>query len=232
MARTQRIDMAAKLARQLGWTAHFKANLLKHDGGEYGNALLTDLPVLDCKNTLLPQVRPTEPRGLLQATLLFQGREIEVLTTHLDAGRRDDERCLQAVAVLAVLSKLPVTRPFVLCGDFNDTSQGPAYALLARELLDVWANLHPDTDVYTIPAHKPQSRIDFFWVAATGPQPTQTEVLSGEASDHLPIVAEFELPLSVPDCRVCRNSVNGMSPPASPQPAGFVEYSDSADMKA
>jgi endonuclease/exonuclease/phosphatase family metal-dependent hydrolase len=130
MNRTRRVDLASELARQLGWKAYFSANLRTKDGGEYGNALLTALPVSAWKNSLLPQGRPTEPRGLLQATLRFQDSDVEILTAHLDADRRDDERLRQVPAVLAAVGQLPADRPFVLCGDFNDSPKGPAYARL------------------------------------------------------------------------------------------------------
>jgi endonuclease/exonuclease/phosphatase family metal-dependent hydrolase len=194
MARTQRVDIAKELARQLGWTAYFSPNLRTKEGGEYGNALLTALPVSAWKNTILPQGRPTEPRGLLQATVRFQEQEVEILTTHLDADRRDDERLRQAPAVLAALTQLPANRPFVLCGDFNDSPKGPAYALLAAAVKDSWGELYPNETGYTIPANKPTSRIDFFWTKPSLIKPTKVTVLNSLASDHLPLVGEFAWP--------------------------------------
>jgi endonuclease/exonuclease/phosphatase family metal-dependent hydrolase len=194
MARTQRVDIAKELARQLGWSAYFSPNLRTKEGGEYGNALLTALPVSGWKNTILPQGRPTEPRGLLQATVRFQEQEVEILTTHLDADRRDDERLRQAPAVLAALTQLPANRPFVLCGDFNDSPKGPAYALLAAAVKDSWGELYPNETGYTIPANKPTSRIDFFWTKPSLIKPTKVTVLNSLASDHLPLVGEFVLP--------------------------------------
>jgi len=194
MARTQRVDIAKELARQLGWSAYFSPNLRTKEGGEYGNALLTALPVSGWKNTILPQGRPTEPRGLLQATVRFQEQEVEILTTHLDADRRDDERLRQAPAILAALTQLPANRPFVLCGDFNDSPKGPAYALLAAAVKDSWGELYPNETGYTIPANKPTSRIDFFWTKPSLIKPTKVTVLNSLASDHLPLVGEFVLP--------------------------------------
>ena len=194
MARTQRVDIAKELARQLGWSAYFSPNLRTKEGGEYGNALLTALPVSGWKNTILPQGRPTDPRGLLQATVRFQEQEVEILTTHLDADRRDDERLRQVPAVLAALTQLPANRPFVLCGDFNDSPKGPAYALLAAAVKDSWGELYPNETGYTIPANKPTSRIDFFWTKPSLIKPTKVTVLNSLASDHLPLVGEFVLP--------------------------------------
>lgn len=194
MSRTRRADLASELAQQLGWKAYFSANLRTKDGGEYGNALLTALPVSAWKNTVLPQGRPTEPRGLLQTTIRFHDRDVEILTTHLDADRRDDERLRQAPAVLAAVGLLPADRPFVLCGDFNDSPKGPAYALLAAALKDSWSELYPGESGFTIPADKPTSRIDFFWTKPSLIRPTKVTVLNSLASDHLPLVGEFVLP--------------------------------------
>lgn len=193
MNRTRRVDLASELARQLGWKAYFSANLRTKDGGEYGNALLTALPVSAWKNSLLPQGRPTEPRGLLQATLRFQDSDVEILTAHLDADRRDDERLRQVPAVLAAVGQLPADRPFVLCGDFNDSPKGPAYALLAAGLKDSWSELYPGEAGFTIPSDKPTSRIDFFWTKPGLLKPTKVTVLKSLASDHLPLVGEFVL---------------------------------------
>jgi len=198
MSRTRRVDLAKELARQLGWTAYFSPNLRTKDGGEYGNALLTALPVSAWKNTIFPLGRPTEPRGLLQATVRFHEQEIEILTTHLDSDRRDDERLRQAPALLAALAQLPAGRPFVLCGDFNDSPKGPAYALLAAAVKDSWGELYPNEKGFTIPADKPTSRIDFFWTNPSLLKPIKVTVLNSQASDHLPLVGEFVLPPKPP----------------------------------
>jgi endonuclease/exonuclease/phosphatase (EEP) superfamily protein YafD len=56
---------------------------------------------------------------------------------------------------------------------------------------DVWA-LAGEGDGFTIPSQRPDKRIDYLWLGKGAPlTPLRAWVPRTEASDHLPLVAEF-----------------------------------------
>ena len=81
--RTARRDLPAELAALTGMTAIFSNNH-PHQGGEYGNAVLTRFPVRRWANTHLRMLRPAEQRGVLQVVVDVHGRDLLFLCTHID----------------------------------------------------------------------------------------------------------------------------------------------------
>jgi endonuclease/exonuclease/phosphatase family metal-dependent hydrolase len=192
MGRTQRRDLTTELAKALGWQGVFDANLRTKDGGQYGNALLSSLPIKAWKNSVYAQTRPGEPRGLLRATLLWEGREVDLLTTHLDATRDDGERRHQVGFIREALLGLPAERAFILAGDFNALPDAPALAPLRERWADAWATLETSAGP-TFPSDGPRERIDYFWYDAARLRPVRIRIPDTQASDHRPLVATFRL---------------------------------------
>ncbi|MCB1129314.1 MAG: endonuclease/exonuclease/phosphatase family protein, partial [Verrucomicrobiae bacterium] len=116
--RTNRRDLAGELAALTGMTALFSNNF-SYQGGEYGNAILSRLPVTSWNNTHLRMLRPGEQRGVLQATVDWHGIPLRFLSTHIDY-RRDDAERLANVAEFQQLAARSATRYFMIAGDFND----------------------------------------------------------------------------------------------------------------
>jgi endonuclease/exonuclease/phosphatase family metal-dependent hydrolase len=192
MGRTQRRDLAAELAKALDWQGVFDANLRTKDGGQYGNALLTSLPLKAWKNQVYTQTRPGEPRGLLRATLVWEGRDVELLTTHLDATPDDGERRHQVGLIREALLGLPADRPFILAGDFNALPGGTTLAPLRERWADAWATLETSPGP-TFPSDGPRERIDYFWHDAARVRARRIRIPDTQASDHRPLVATFTL---------------------------------------
>jgi len=189
--RTQRRDLPAELARLTGLAVHFERNI-PHQGGEYGNAILSRFPIKRSRNTLLPQASPGEQRGLLEVVVEVGGREVTFLNTHLDHRRDDADRLLAAGALrerVAAAGRGPV----IAVGDFNAVPDSPTIRMIAGFLTDAWSAVGQGPG-FTIPVRKPTRRIDYIWISPGGLTPLRMEVLRSEASDHLPIVAELRLP--------------------------------------
>ena len=81
--RTQHIDEPAQLGELTGMQSIFARNI-EYQGGDYGNAVLTRLPVLDHQNHFLPRTRAGEQRGMLALTVLAGNRPFLFLATHFD----------------------------------------------------------------------------------------------------------------------------------------------------
>jgi len=187
--RTAQRDLPAELAALTGMTCIFSNNF-PYQGGEYGNAVLTRFPVRRWSNTHLRMLRPGEQRGVLAVVVEVQGRELLFLNTHLDH-RPDDSERLQNVAqfreVLAGYGALPA----LLAGDFNDRPGSRTYLGMAGRFEDVWSRAG-NGDGFTYSSVKPDRRIDYLWLSHGAPlQPVRAWVPRSEASDHLPLVAEF-----------------------------------------
>jgi endonuclease/exonuclease/phosphatase family metal-dependent hydrolase len=190
VARTARRDLPAELAALTGMTAIFSNNF-HFQGGEYGNAILSRFPIRHWENRHYEMLRLGEQRGLLQATVTIAGRELLLLNTHIDYRGDDAERWLN-VAEIETVARAHPGIPIILSGDFNDTSGSRVHRRLSETFTDVWAVAGAGAgDTY--PANEPRKRIDFIWLSrAAAIKPLRAWVPTTDASDHRPVVAEFQ----------------------------------------
>ncbi len=165
---------------------------------QYGNALLSRLPVLDGAVLALPG--DGEPRSAVTALLALDGTAVTVLATHLTT-RGPSDRAAQAAAVAGLL---PADGPAVVAGDFNCLPTAAELAPLRARLADGWQQAAVRSDRagwrfwqrergLTHPARRPRGRIDQVWVS---PQVrvTRAEVLDGSAcSDHHPLQVDLAI---------------------------------------
>jgi len=189
--RTALRDLTAELATLTGMTGVFSNNF-HFQGGEYGNAVLTRFPIKRWSNRHYQMIRPNEQRGILQLTLDVHGRELVFMNTHIDSRADDAERWLN-VGEMEILAKAHNDTPVILCGDFNNQPKGRVHERLSQTFSDTWMQVGQG-DGFTFPANKPDRRIDYIWF--TRPDvltPRKAWLPKTEASDHLPLVAEFEL---------------------------------------
>lgn len=178
LPRTQHLDFPALLAEKLGMAAVFECNYV-FDGGEYGNATLTHLEIVDHENLRLPGPPGAEPRGCLRTTVRVGDGQVDVWNAHF--GLDESERRDQAAALLSALRD----RPTILAGDFNDTAKGPAITAILERLRDT------ATD-----AKSARTKIDFIFASEefelAGGSVFKTDE-TAVASDHLPWTADLRL---------------------------------------
>jgi endonuclease/exonuclease/phosphatase family metal-dependent hydrolase len=186
--RTGRRDLLKEIADLAQMRLAFGKNI-DHQGGDYGNALLTSRPIVSEGNRLLPNATGGEQRGVLQVVIDVDGTQVLVLTTHFDHRRADGDRVLSADAMLGMVTAFG-SGPVVAMGDFNDEPGSPTWTRLTTVLTDVWATVGSG-DGFTIPVAAPTKRID--WILVRGLDPVSAEVLKTEASDHLPVVATLKV---------------------------------------
>lgn len=197
-ARTGMVDQASEIARRLAMSFHFHA-AMKVEAEQYGDAILTPHPERLVRSGALPTVRGVpglEPRGALWAAIDLGGATLNVINTHLGLVPR--EQRLQAAALLGEgwLGHPACTGPTLLTGDFNATSITRPYQALVRRLADCQRSLGLRPSVKTFPSSFPAIRIDHCF---TSPEVVVTGVtapfspLARMASDHLPLVVDFEI---------------------------------------
>ena len=187
--RSGRRDLLKELADLTGMRYAFGKNI-DLQGGDYGNAVLTSRPIVSEGNKLLPNTNGGEQRGVLQVVLDVAGTRVLVLATHLDHRRDDAQRQASAGAMLEMLEAWG-DGPVVALGDFNDVPGSATYrTLVGAPLVDVWSVVGQG-DGFTIPVKAPTRRID--WILIRGLEPVAAEVLTTDASDHLPVAATVKL---------------------------------------
>jgi endonuclease/exonuclease/phosphatase (EEP) superfamily protein YafD len=81
----------------------------------------------------------------------------------------------------------------IVAGDFNARPDSQTYRDMAAQFKDAWT-IAGRGEGFTIPVRKPTARIDYVWFAGDPTlKPARAEVLRSEASDHLPLLVEFEI---------------------------------------
>jgi endonuclease/exonuclease/phosphatase family metal-dependent hydrolase len=190
VARTDRRDLPGELAALTGMLAYFDKNF-DYQGGAYGNAVLTRLPVISARNIHLRMLRPGEQRGVIVMELAWQGRPLLFLNTHIDY-RQDDAERLQNVAQFAEILAGHPDLPAVFCGDFNDRPGSRTHQQMRALLADTWEEVG-DGDGFTFRADHPDRRIDYIWTSRGRVTPLRAWIPSTEASDHRPLVAELRI---------------------------------------
>jgi endonuclease/exonuclease/phosphatase family metal-dependent hydrolase len=182
--RTGRVDQAAVLARATGLHAVF-GSFMPYQGGAYGMALLSKLPIRTSENLRLPD--GAEPRTALVATVELPrtGEELTFVGVHFY--RSDDERMAQARRLEERLS--PRAGPIVLAGDFNSTPESEVMRRLARS----WSVVDKGEDRLTFPSMDPEREIDFVLYRPAELVEVLWETLLDEpvASDHRPVVVDL-----------------------------------------
>jgi endonuclease/exonuclease/phosphatase family metal-dependent hydrolase len=198
--RSGHIDQVALLASLAGYPYHaFGANV-RLDGGEYGCAILSRLPLSGVLNTPVPQsddgaprlhidgrTHHRERRGILEALVATDCGPVALIVAH--ASIWPDERVCGSEAILALLARR--AGPAVVAGDFNvEDHDAPEIAMLRAVLSDA----HEDAGEAwaTYPSSAPAHRIDR--IMSRGLTTLAAQTVPTGASDHSALRASFALP--------------------------------------
>lgn len=197
-ARTGGVDQAHEIARRLDMTFHFHP-ALKVEEELYGDAILTLLPERKVRTGPLPGYRPAprlEPRGALWVAVEIEGRQVQILNTHLGLIPREQQLQAEALAGTEWLGHPDCEDPVILLGDFNATAASVVHRTLTRRLKPARAMAPRPSPTATFPSRMPVLRIDHVFVSddiqvedVSAPYQPLTRV----ASDHLPLVMDFHL---------------------------------------
>ncbi len=191
--RSGRVHQARRLAELTGMAVRFGPTQ-HYEGGLFGNAVLTRLPIQNVRIQPLPYTestpkRVTYPRGAI--ALLVQtagGKTLRFISTHFQHNVPED-RLAEAKAINALFAGDDAT-PTILAGDMNAQPSSAPIKMLGQR----WANAIDEPATPTAPSTKPTSRIDYiFYRPAAAFRLLQTEVVAESmASDHRPVLAVFE----------------------------------------
>jgi endonuclease/exonuclease/phosphatase family metal-dependent hydrolase len=187
--RSHGVDQPARLADLTGMQASFTPSLLEYDGGQYGLVVLVarHLHVVASQGHPLDQVEAGERRAALEVEIApkpGQGSSFTFINTHLDH-RSTRNRASQATQLNHIGRAAAAHHPALLVGDLNATEGGETIDIIRR---------------FWTPTREQVFGID--WVVHHGPewQPgvareltPRDHPLAREASDHIPVIADYEL---------------------------------------
>lgn len=195
-ARTNGVDQAHAIAEHLAMSFHFNPAMWIEEE-QYGDAILTTLPERLIKAGPLPTapgVPGLEPRGAIWIEVMMGGRPVNVINTHLGLVPR--EQRLQAAALAGKDWLGACEGPTLLVGDFNATSVTRPYRQLTSRLRDAQRHCGLARSVKTFPSAFPAIRIDHCFISediTVQRVHAPYHPLSRMASDHLPLVIDFEV---------------------------------------
>lgn len=187
-ARTKGIDQVKELAALTGMYTYF-AKAMDYDGGAYGTAILSRLPIASRERLTLPGSTGSEPRVAGIATIQLPGDSIlQFVSTHLDAGDDPADRINQANALVQYFT--PAKNVVILAGDFNAPPAARETGILKQLFADATQASGP-----TFPADTPSVKLDYIMVYPKQRYDTvYTKVIEETvASDHRPVVCELKI---------------------------------------
>jgi endonuclease/exonuclease/phosphatase family metal-dependent hydrolase len=195
-SRTQCADQPAILAAALNMAYQFHPAINAPEE-HYGDAILSRHPLRLVRAGPLPSATHgiwPEQRGALWVAVEGDGYQVQVVNTHLGLGRR--ERVAQADTLLGPdwLGNADCRAPRLLCGDFNALPGAPAHRRLSEGLCSAVEGR--GRTLNTFPSRWPFMRLDHIFhspdLVVRDVQTPRTPLMR-LASDHLPLIVDFEL---------------------------------------
>ncbi len=197
--RSRRLDLARELAEALHYPYLAVGHNVTLRRGRYGNATLSRYPIVGERNIDL-SIGRRKRRGCQHTAIALEvgadARRLDVFYVHLGLSARERVQQLALFATAREIESLPHGAPCLLGGDFNDWRTG-VERFLSEQLGFRWASQAGTPHaIPTFPALLPSVALDR--LCYRGPLRLLSAQrcrlrLSRVASDHRPLIAEFEL---------------------------------------
>lgn len=199
--RSRELNLAAELAEASGYPHYALGHNVSLRKGRYGNATLSRFPILRERNIDLTLEESWIRRGCQHTTLELgdDGRPLEVFNLHLGLAAGERRRQFELLVRSHEFSHLERVTPILVGGDFNDW-RSLLLPLFNNGLGFTCATERHSAGPYrcipTYPSVAPQGGLDRLYFR--GPLQLSSVhrcrlQMARLASDHLPIIAEFEL---------------------------------------
>ncbi len=195
--RTERsggVDQAKELEQLTGLKMVF-GRTIDFQGGQYGNAILSRLPIKGFTNHPLPYTEGREARAVLAVDVVIpesggDQASFVLLATHLDNTREPTDRLASSEVIAQLVTENP-EMPTLLAGDLNSVFGSPTMTALGKQ----WQVPGAGRIWPTVPVANPKRQIDFVLSRpANRWKVVEVRVIEETvASDHRPILVRLEL---------------------------------------
>lgn len=190
------VHQAKELAALTGMEWFF-TKAIDVGGGEYGDAVLSRLPIRESRRYALP-VAPNvsgEFRSVAMIRVNKDGRDLYFASTHLDHLAQEDSRLVQAQELKKIVQALDL--PLIMAGDLNAVPSSQTISIL-RGFMNLGCTQQCPL---TFPSDKPDRTIDYIMTAPAGKFTVDLyQALPGYiadkrvyASDHCPVIANIRI---------------------------------------
>lgn len=191
--RHKRDHQAEFIAEELEMEFRLGENRL-HKGGEYGNVVLSRMPIRGHTNYDIT-IKKYEPRGCLRTEIdLGDGKPLQFVNLHMGTSFFERRKQVYQLLTSHVLEDPTIVGRRIVAGDFNEWTKGLTTRLFRLNFKSVEPRLHLGRN-RTYPGFIPLVHLDHiyfddeFRLNNAFVHRSKTALV---ASDHLPIVAEFE----------------------------------------
>jgi endonuclease/exonuclease/phosphatase family metal-dependent hydrolase len=200
--RSRELDLARELAVQLDYPHYAVGHNVSLRKGRYGNATLSRYPILRERNIDLT-IEGRKRRGCQHTTIRIEKvaghtHDLEVFNLHLGLSARERARQIGVLARSGEFAKLDSALACLVGGDFNDWRS--LLHPIFTEIFDFRCATQRDYGyngaIRTYPSFSPTGGLDklyfrgpmrMLWARSCRLR------LARVASDHLPIIAQFEI---------------------------------------
>jgi endonuclease/exonuclease/phosphatase family metal-dependent hydrolase len=200
--RSLEMDLGRELAEALGYEHYAIGHNVTLRKGRYGNATLSRWPIQRERNIDLT-VGIRKRRGCQHTRISARPphgkrRRLEIFNTHLGLSAREREKQLGILMRSKEFTSLPYDVPCIVAGDLNDWRSllSPLFVDLLGFRSATGGNARRERPIRTFPSFFPQGALDRIYFR--GPLRLLRArrcrlALSRVASDHLPVIADFQL---------------------------------------
>ena len=200
--RSNSLDLAREMAEAGGYPFYVTGLNVRLNRGMYGNATLSKFPIIRSRNIDLT-VGNRKARGCQYSSIQVTNpqnfsRNIEVFNLHLGLSSQERVRQIGLLIHSEEFAALSPGTPCIVGGDFNDwrTILGPIFTDILNFRCATNHSSGYHNPYLTYPAFSPTGGLDKIFYRGPMELVNRRRCWMGItrlASDHLPVIAEFEL---------------------------------------
>jgi endonuclease/exonuclease/phosphatase family metal-dependent hydrolase len=199
--RSRKLDLAKEMADAAGYSHYVTGLNVKLSKGMYGNTTLSKFPIIESRNINLTIGR-RKARGcqyaLIRANNSGFSQDIKVFNLHLGLSSQERVRQVGLLTRSDEFASLTPGTPCLVGGDFNDwrTMMAPIFTDILHFHCATNRSDGYNNPYLTYPAFSPTGGLDKIFYRGPFQLIKRRRCWMGItrlASDHLPVIAEFEL---------------------------------------
>lgn len=196
--RSREMNLAQELAATAGYPHFALGHNVSLRKGRYGNATLSRFPILRERNIDLSVAQSWIRRGCQHTSLQVDGRSLEIFNLHLGLSARERQVQIELLSRSHEFGGVAEETPMLVGGDFNDWRSllWPTFTNGFGFKCATDSKTGRRGAIATYPSFSPQGGLDRIYfrgpLRLVGARRCRLQV-SRVASDHLPVIADFEL---------------------------------------